>query len=365
MLNRDSNNSPQPRTWLEWKQAGKEAYERGAFATALECYQTALQPQYECAVTADRQVLLSNVVACRLQLGQAEEALSDAKACVRLNEAWPKAHVRLAAVYQALHRSNEACNSLQTALRLDPSNRLARDMLVRELRRDQPQRPPPQNPAYRAPEETTSPHSHHPSSSSTTSSSNPRPNTPAATVNVDDAWTWQDQARWIKSQILAWYQGQSDTVRYGLWIGLAVILWAIWNGGSLTSTRPQTTHGNYGEGNAYDAYYRQRASSSYDNYNPYQSRDSYYDTSRRQSSYDPYGTVYSQTTWSGPSLPSIAIVAGAAYFMHLQGINPLNALFLLNGLGRRRRFGGGMFGGGMYGGGGMYAGRRRQRGFYW
>ena len=53
-----------------------------------------------------------------------------------LNAQWPKAHVRLAAAYIALGgHSNDACLSLQRALSLDRDNKVAREMLVREMRR--------------------------------------------------------------------------------------------------------------------------------------------------------------------------------------------------------------------------------------
>merc|ERR1711862_723697 len=42
----------------------------------------------------------------------------------------------LASVYIKLNRSNDAYNSLQLALALDPSNQIARNMLTSQLRRD-------------------------------------------------------------------------------------------------------------------------------------------------------------------------------------------------------------------------------------
>ena len=114
-----------PTSWLGWKERGKSAFERGDYEEALDCYKTALQPEYECHAAVDRQVLLSNVVACRLKLAAAEgdgadsqqqaaAAVQDAKQCVNLNPSWSKGHVRLASAYVALNdptRSNDACNA--------------------------------------------------------------------------------------------------------------------------------------------------------------------------------------------------------------------------------------------------------------
>ena len=48
---------------------------------------------------------------------QAEAAVNDAKQCIALNPQWAKGHVRLASAYIAQGgHSNDACNSLQTAL---------------------------------------------------------------------------------------------------------------------------------------------------------------------------------------------------------------------------------------------------------
>ena len=56
--------------------------------------------------------------------------------CIALNDKWAKGHVRLASAYIALGgHSNDACNSLQRAVSLDPSNRTARHMLIQELKR--------------------------------------------------------------------------------------------------------------------------------------------------------------------------------------------------------------------------------------
>mmetsp|Transcript_8629 Transcript_8629/g.12903 ORF Transcript_8629/g.12903 Transcript_8629/m.12903 type:complete len:317 (+) Transcript_8629:392-1342(+) len=47
-----------------------------------------------------------------------------------------KGHIRLASVYIALGHSNDACQALQSAIGIEPSNSLARALLTNELRRD-------------------------------------------------------------------------------------------------------------------------------------------------------------------------------------------------------------------------------------
>eukprot|EP00977_Amphora_coffeiformis_P027063 scaffold32744_cov160-Amphora_coffeaeformis.AAC.1 len=139
-MRNDPDDGTLPRSWLGLKEAGGRAFQQGNYEEALNLYRMALRPEYECALTADRQVILSNIVACRLKIGgeaQAAAAVNDAKQCVELNPNWSKGHVRLASAYSALGKSNDACNSLQTALRLDPTgNPTARRMLIRELRRE-------------------------------------------------------------------------------------------------------------------------------------------------------------------------------------------------------------------------------------
>merc|ERR1711862_851508 len=148
-----SNSDNRLLSWKELKEKGTSYYENQMYEEALESYRLSLayynnsseqkqQGQYKndmVTTNLEKQRLLSNIVACRLKLGtraQAEVALIDAERCVLLNESWPKGHVRLASVYIKLNRSNDAYNSLQLALALDPSNQIARNMLTSQLRRD-------------------------------------------------------------------------------------------------------------------------------------------------------------------------------------------------------------------------------------
>lgn len=408
-LTDDESDQGTPRSWLGLKEAGKRAYERGYYEEALNLYRRALQPEYECAMTADRQVILSNVVACRLQMGgdaQAAAAVNDAKQCVQLNPSWAKGHVRLASAYSALGKSNDACNSLQTALRLDPGNQMARQMLVRELRRervgggpsststppsvDDTAAPPPHNPDYVPPSSNNSNRTNRDgaSSSETNNTTNH-----GIDMDFDNGWTLQDRLRFYRGQVMNWYGSQSEGVKNCMKAGLVFLAIYMAFGGCFglenvfsTSRGGSTTpnmQGNYGSGNAYEQFYRER-SSNYDN--PYRGSGSSHhrhhnrDYDRYHGGYDDYTGGRSSynhgSSWGGgslwgdasSSLPSIAIIAGLAYLCHLAGINPLHALVLAGGARRGRRFGM-PFGGG--GGGFHYGGRRggfrrrRPGAFYW
>jgi len=168
----NNNNNPErppSSSWRGWKERGKQAYLNGDYASALQNYSQALQRQNNILSNIltnqgdngnnllppsklDRQVLLSNMVACRLKLGgapQAEAAVTNAQKCISIDNQWAKGHMRLAEAYIALGRSissdgalsekrmecsNKACDALQRVIDLDPTNQNARNMLTKELR---------------------------------------------------------------------------------------------------------------------------------------------------------------------------------------------------------------------------------------
>ena len=141
----NSSNTTSSTDWIGWKERGTQAFNRADYDIALHAYAQATHQGSNNTgpSTLDRQILLSNMVACRLKLGgkaQAEAAVVTAKKCIALNDKWAKAHVRLGSAYIMLGGdestySNDACNALQLALQLSGGNNpTARDMLVRELR---------------------------------------------------------------------------------------------------------------------------------------------------------------------------------------------------------------------------------------
>jgi len=333
-------------SWQTHKNEGKQAYDSEDYERALRCYAAALNPELE-APRQEQQILLSNIVACRLKIGGQEElAVRDAKKCVEINPSWSKGHVRLASAYIALGgHSNDACNELQTALRLDSGNSTARDMLIRELRRDHSQAsaspPPPQNPDF----------------------------TDSAPTNndaVDDSFSLTERFNFYVDGIKSWYASQPGSFRMLVKAVTVILVLYIVFGGRFGMERP-AVRGNYGSGNVYDRY-RHRAQQSryqaegrYDRYGDRHHHEDSYNYNYRQRN------NYSAKSFSDGTIPWILMVGAVLYVCHLNGINPLQALFMMNMLGGRRRrgfyYGGGMGGFGMggfgYGGRRMRFGRRR------
>ena len=81
----NGNTLPPLTSWVAYKQRGKDQYGQGNYQGALASYAAALHPQ--CGNSnnmpvSERQIILSNLVACRLQIGgiaQAQAAVENAK----------------------------------------------------------------------------------------------------------------------------------------------------------------------------------------------------------------------------------------------------------------------------------------------
>jgi tetratricopeptide (TPR) repeat protein len=372
-------------SWMHHKEQGRVYYVDGQYDEALASYRAALNPVLECPAT-EAQILRSNVVACRLKLGgvaQAAAAVQDAKQCIHLNPAWAKGHVRLASAYVALGgHSNDACNALQTAIRLDPNHQLARKMLLRELRRDhatadtatpsappeeqgdvdvdegsheeytggdafrqqqqqQRQRQPQDEPPYQAPVDVDI----------------------DVDIDVDDSLSFRDRLQFYTVQIRSWYQAQNGHWKLAVRVLLVVLAMYVAFGGRFGSeymfSKTPSRRGNYGAGNAYDQYRRKSYSTSNSNSNHFD----YYGSSSSSSSNT--HRPRKSSSWSfDRSLPSMILLAGGAYLAHRNGVNPMHILMLANmfagGRGRRRGYRpmGGMGG---WGGGGMRWGQGRRR----
>ena len=162
--NGGSNSASATTGWRGWKERGKQAYLKGEYASALQAFSQAAQRQRNpirgvdsgsntngndnfsaSSTTLDQQILLSNMVACRLKLGgaaQSEAAVSTAQRCIALNPLWPKGHLRLAEAYLSLAGSSDVGDSardcsdrareaLRRAIDLEPENRSAREMLAK------------------------------------------------------------------------------------------------------------------------------------------------------------------------------------------------------------------------------------------
>jgi Tfp pilus assembly protein PilF len=70
-----------PSSWTGYKELGKGQFERGDYETALTSYSAAINPELNCPAS-ERQIVLSNMVACRLKIGgpaHARAAVDNAK----------------------------------------------------------------------------------------------------------------------------------------------------------------------------------------------------------------------------------------------------------------------------------------------
>jgi len=317
----------------------KKAFQSGIFSEALSSYQEALtlftrttsevesqQQQHR----QQRSILLSNIVACRLKMGASgtpggsssgsggenlSAALEEALECVLLHDKWPKAHVRLAAVYIALgNHSNDACQALQTALRLDPLNTCARSMLIRELRRNSgvPTSSSREN-------DCTSSISHHdeyedvddPCYHNSNSSSGNNSNSINNTDRCSNRRTMTRNVffiTWVNSmtfeqyhRFVSWYSNCTENAKQRLHMSALLTILYISFGGrfgmyyitehirsfissswSTTSTATSTAHhlGNYGKDNAYERFYKEKSKYSFYHYNE--------DTDNSRSFHDSY-----------------------------------------------------------------------------
>ena len=333
--------------------------------------------------------------------------------CIAIQDKWAKGHVRLASAYMALGgHSNDACNALQRAVSLDPSNQTARQMLIQELkRRDAPhqqqQQPPPPHHA-------------------------PNANRAAAQDDVDERLSVKEriQLYWIRT--VTWYHSQPEDVQTLLKVMAGIVVLYVMFGGRFGlegfGSRPLDGKGHaYGRGrHGYDRYGTASDTTRYntyvqqqqqqqprgsgigeaatqsvptDNVGPEQSANPDMqdasahggtgegqpnnipdpntagagrshqpdpDTSNTQQrrttaagyddDYDYQPNTRSTSSFQFPNLfdgsfPSIICLLGIAYICHRNGINPFQAFMMMNMMGAGRR---GMGYGGMgYGGMGM------------
>eukprot|EP00804_Cyclotella_cryptica_P020253 CCRYP_015875-RA/>CCRYP_015875-RA protein AED:0.09 eAED:0.09 QI:30/1/1/1/1/1/3/529/437 len=428
-------------TWSSDKDAGAQAYSSQKYTEALSHYFNALEKlrsssdgkvggttgaethnyNHSAELRQQEQILLSNIVACRLKIGgvdNAIKAVQEAKRCVSLDDKWAKGHIRLASAYIALGgHSNDACQALQRALSLDRGNKMAREMLVAQLRRRdhgiEEINHEQSSSAHTSTEESAAT----PSAPSLSDLQSPSPtNNESAEVDIDDvpasdsnqSASLSQRIQKIFTQIITWYYSQSDDTKTLIKVSLCFILLYIAMGGKFgleyAVGNRSTRLGNYGSGNAYDRYRgerrtTERTSSSNSHHDPqssmnpryrnshssYHEGSVYNDRSNPQneqfySRYNDAGDYYyersrptSSTSFHLPnlfdgSLPSMAILIAIAVACHRFGINPFHIFWMLNmaqnrgrvhGPGRVYPMGRGGYGG--YGGGGFWYGARGNR----
>jgi hypothetical protein len=256
----------------------------------------------------------------------------------------------LASAYIALGgHSNDACNELQRAIQLDPGNPAARQMLIRELRRDH----------------THDSRSNHPQTSVDPSELDDIDATPAPTQNAyfdvddqnvrsDNPSTWQENLQLYYTHAKNWYFAQSNDKRTVIKVFVVIVCLYVAFGGRFGLAGGQVQRrGNYHAGNVYDQYHDRRTAST----TTTSHSDSHQDYSLPNKDYSSYRepptTRRSSTSFQFPnmfdgSIQSMLVLSGIGYLCHRNGINPMQALFFLNmiggrGGGRRYRpgFGGG------------------------
>ena len=350
------------KSWTNLKEEGRVHYQSQNYNEALECYRAALVQRG--ISDYDKQMILSNIVACRLKIGtraQTEVALLDAKKCISLNDRWSKGHVRLASVYIALSRSNDACNSLQRALTLDPSNQVARNMLTSELRRERvgPSAPPVEV------EEDVSP-SAPPFEDERVGASVPTEDIRSNDLE-DDTLPFRERlqfmAGWYYEKLYSWQSNLSDDTRSFLQVCIVLIILYVLLGGRFGLANNASNRGNYNHGNAYDQFYNSyssnsRRTSEYAYSSPHHSSSSHYSSGDYASS-----SLMSQ--YDLTNIFSLLLVFTVMYLAHkYAGINPFQALWVMNLMNRRggMGYGRGGFGWGGGAGFGRYFGAPRYHG---
>ncbi|CAN6439472.1 unnamed protein product [Victoria cruziana] len=102
---------------LEAKSRGDEAFRRKEYLMAVDAYTQAID------MNPTDATLLSNRSLCWIRLGQAEQALSDAKACRELRPDWPKGCYREGSALRLLLRFDEAADAFYQGVLLDPENK--------------------------------------------------------------------------------------------------------------------------------------------------------------------------------------------------------------------------------------------------
>ena len=424
-----SNNLHPPGSWRAWKERGKQAYLNGDYASALQNYSQALQRQNNIHLlnneisnnlnssllpsTLDKQILLSNMVACRLKIGgapQAEAAIANAQKCISIDSKWAKGHMRLAEAHLALSKatthsekqqssSQKACEALQIVLTLDPTNQTAHNLLTKEMRYNalhnnnastsegnsssrQSQAPEPSAPPEYMDE------------SSRANEHEQQENEPEVIDIEDDenyvfAPTWKDRVAFWNQRVRAWYTGlrEDDKSLVKLAV-LFVVLYVAFGGRfGLEYLGKSKTSSRRRSNSVYDDFYQSRSGNNrqtYDsNYGRRTTTSSSYGSNGNGSSRSSYNSNYSTSSYgnywgtgsglsNGQYMLLVLILSfGSQRFF---GIGPMQLLFWLNMLnGRRNRFFAPRygFGGGGWGGHGMYynprAGHYRHRpgGMWW
>ena len=316
--------------------------------------------------------------------------------CVELDKNWSKGHVRLACAYIANHQSNDACNSLQRAIQLDPTNSTMARQLLREqlLQRNTttPSAPPmedevkPPTPSAPPMEEETLPtagfyttnnnnnYASYTSSSYETSNQNnnadPSEDREEEPVpNNNNSWMETIQMRVSNTMTYltmklhdtySYYQNLSPDGKTLVQVLIGFVLIYIAFGGrfglTTSSSSKQYTSSQYSSNHQQQqqrySNERSRNNQQYHTHSNYHNDDDDHYHYQQRTNY--YASSSYQFHLFDGSLPSMVILGIVGYVCHVYfGINPAHAIYLLRLLtstrgGRMRRqhgYGGGFRGG--------------------
>ena len=332
-IDSSSDDASSTTSWLGCKERGKNAFINGDYILALESYTQALKHRPGPS-TLDRQILLSNIVACRLKIGdksQAEAAVVAAKQCISLNDKWSKGHVRLASAYIMLTRTNEACNSLQTALKLDPGNKTARKMLMNELRSRDNQDGAPDNRF----------------NINDTRNQDDTQSNDGVENDIDiDFLTTGERIQFRIQKAYECYTSQSDEIKTFLQLILCFIVLYVAFGGRFGLGYLFNSDNNRSRGhtdNVYEEFYRDRDRHNVQHRNYYQHEDyssNYQSQNHNNHHRDSYRTRRSRSSssWWDSGTGYILLLGGVTFAARYFGISPYQAMFVVNMmLGRQGR----------------------------
>ncbi|KAL7506689.1 hypothetical protein ACHAXN_003923 [Cyclotella atomus] len=309
-------------SWTEESNLGASSYSSNNYPDALVHYTNALDTLLnssrgdaveisEGEKKKQHQILLSNVIACRLKIGgeeMVETALVETRECIAIDPNWAKAHIRLASAYIAQGgHSNDACQALQRAISLDRENKVAREMLVKESRRRDncgsstsssyqegntsttnagdddgaTDETAQQTNAGHSSTASSSTHQQNTNANASTSNNNNQNN-----IDIDDIYhpnqpnSLSEIMQQYLTRAISWYHSQSDDKKTLIKVSSCFLLLYIALGGRFgleyAVGRNNKKRGNYGQGNVYERYsnnYNNRQSYSDGQYNYGQRRE--------------------------------------------------------------------------------------------
>ena len=255
--------------------------------------------------------------------------------CVSLNPQWSKAHVRLASAYIALGgHSNDACLSLQRALSLDRTNKVAREMLVKEMRRRTMEQSGGNTSSSSSSSSTTTTNSEearrqqdnrgdgdqvhptdetshriYPGASAPPSSESANNNNQSSHdgIDIDDTEspinvqqhnslsTLFQRIQHYIARFITWFYSQSEDFQTLIMVSFCFLILYVALGGRFGLGGALPPAGNYGKGNAYDRYSSSRRGSSSSSSNS--DRDHYQDgRGGRRTTTSSHSTEYNDRT---------------------------------------------------------------------